>query len=82
MTLYFKIVSNSEKFLNLLSDITDMFTGSYHHSSKNIEKMRCEMLDISDIPAPHHDKILLRKDINIFLKDTKKAEKELKKRSS
>lgn len=68
----------THKISDLLMDLPDMFTGCYTNKNSDLKQIRNEMLDISSIPSPKDDKANLKNDLNDFLKDTRKAQKEIK----
>lgn len=71
-------MSYSIKISHFLSDIADALSGSYDHTSEELDEIRDEVFDISIIPNSSDDKKALKEDFDNFLKDTKKAHKSLK----
>lgn len=56
-----------------LINIADIFSGEYRSKNEEIKAFKDELLNIDDIPTPRTDKENLRNDLNVFLKDTRKA---------
>lgn len=61
-----------------LSNLTDMYSGTYKPSDPEINRIRKELLDISRIPTTADDNQSLKADMNNVLRDTKKAYKSIK----
>lgn len=68
----------SLKISDFLSSIADAFAGDFNHTNEEINEIRKDVLDISIIPNPGDDKKALKNDFDAILKDTKKAQKDLK----
>ena len=66
------------KISNFLSDLADVFSGSYNHNNSEVNEMRNEIFDISHVPNTCDDKKTLKGDFNTFLKDTQKSHKSKK----
>ena len=59
-------------------DISSIFLGKFESNNDEIKAIKKEIFDIDYIPTPSSDKENLRNDLNVFLKDTRKVEKEIK----
>lgn len=62
-----------------LGKIGRMFYGEYSYENEELANIRKEILDISTIPDTSDDKIQLKEDLNLFLKDSKVALNKIKK---
>lgn len=60
-----------------ISELADALTGSYSRQPQELIKMKEELYDLS-MSNCAEDKKQLKKDLNIFLKDTKNAYKSIK----
>ena len=59
--------------------ISDMFVGDFSSKrNSEVNEMRKNLMDISEIPSAIDDKENLRNDLNSFFKDTLKAQEEIK----
>ena len=77
MTVNF--MNYSFKISDFISNISKIFVGEYSYKNNNLNDLRTEILDISDIPSTWNDKKNLKEDFNLLLSDTKKAQNKIKK---
>ena len=61
-----------------ISNIQNIFSGSYKSKNKEIERIRTELKDFSHIPSFKDDRKTLKNDFDTFLGDLKKANHRMK----
>lgn len=66
------------KISDFLSDLADIFSGSYTHNDSEINEIRNQIFDISHTPSADDDKEALKEDLNSFLEDAQLAHKSIK----